>query len=237
MPAASWNWLQLCYQSRSVNNFDCLCVLKGTTQPGSAVESNGYQRRHPNRPRAGPRGLPWVTTPGPHTLAHRPLPHCLCLLPGLTGWYPVSAAPSVILLWPGYGVHSDLRAVQQPLGQQPCLLPWGLTGERSVRFSQGLREQQLRKLASGRGVHQPQPSFPGSSGFLLRRDVSAFSVRCKRNWTWLGFLPDQAEATPEQPAGLCSGVRAQGRWGAIGSRPSGDRGALPFLSEEWGALS
>lgn len=95
---------------------------------------------------------------------------------------------------------SDLCA-----GQQPRLLPWGLTGERSVWFTQGLREQQLRKLASGRGVHQPQPSLPGSSGFLLRRDVSAFSVRCKRNWTWLGFLPDRAEAAPEEPAGLCSG--------------------------------
>lgn len=71
----------------------CLCVLKGTTQPGSAVESSGYQRRHPNRPQA--------TTPGPHTPAHQPLSHCSRLLPGLTGWYPVSAALSVILLWPG----------------------------------------------------------------------------------------------------------------------------------------
>lgn len=45
-----------------------------------------------------------------------------------------------------------------------------------ARIPQGLREQRLRKRASGRGVHQPKPSLPGSSDFLLRRGVSAFSV-------------------------------------------------------------
>lgn len=133
------NWLQLCYQSRDVNNFDCLCVLKGTTQPGSAVKSSGYQRRHPTGPEWGRRACPG----GPH-LVHTPWPTTLSLTVCTSCQDSQDGIPSLQLHQGSFYGQEALRRARLWYSRRPLwcatasresrLLPRGLTVERSVRF-------------------------------------------------------------------------------------------------------